>query len=404
MFGSKQQPASNILLPGVALLTLLFIFWADIILSPRQAVAATARCPRYSVALTGQARMRGGVTYWARIEMYRQQAGGPGTYDGRWRVTRYDQGNVFRHHVRRTFTTTSRVNFGSGQWMICKSRVGGNRHLTSCTGGRFLFDVYRGRVGDRKQNRWVGRVIGNQMTIRFGAAPHEPPLRGVIARSPGKTKITLNILSPKNGRKVAFNHAKPGVLTIELIVKVTPAKYRDRIKWTIPVIKGSKRKITYPSGKKTYVKVTYTGLPAKNSAFGPKTIMAKVEAGGCRVSEKRRVKFFYPLIGRNNPGKKYPNWFYYWKQTPAARPSGQRVRIEYGGRTFDRCRSRIVPALFKPGFAYKTLHVCDLSKINFRLVYPLVNRKWPAKYHGTRTARYIDTFALAVIHEFFHWR
>ncbi|MBU1742900.1 MAG: hypothetical protein KKC37_15265 [Proteobacteria bacterium] len=220
----------------------------------------------------------------------------------------------------------------------------------------------------------------------------------------GQGDFSLTITTPKNGDKLAYGLGRPGKLRLTFIAQVTPKKYANKVRWTFPTIKGSQRKVTYPTGRKTFVRVTYTKLPPKNSAFGPKVVKARLEAGGCRVSDQRRFYVFYPLGERNNPAGKYPNWFYYWRQTPAARPYGQRVRIEYGGTWFKGCKQRLVPAIFHPGWAYKTLHVCDLSRDNFRLDYPLINRYWVNKFKGFLTARYIDVFALAVIHEYVHQR
>ena len=169
-----------------------------VILVPSLALAATARCPGYGVTLRGSTRMRGGVIYWIRIDMRRIKANGPGKYDGRWQVTRFDQGNVYRHFMRRTFTYSKRVNFGDNEWMICRSRVGGNRHVTSCTGGRFFLDVYRNRIGDRKKGRWLGTITGDRVRFRWGAAPYEPWQTGTISQVPGgRGDFSLTITTPK---------------------------------------------------------------------------------------------------------------------------------------------------------------------------------------------------------------
>jgi hypothetical protein len=63
----------------------------------------------------------------------------------------------------------------------------------------------------------------------------------------------------------------------------------------------------------------YTGLPSKNSDFGPKKISAEVTRGGCTCQQHERVRTFFVIDGGNNPSPTaVPNWFYYWPQTSAA--------------------------------------------------------------------------------------
>lgn len=92
---------------------------------------------------------------------------------------------------------------------------------------------------------------------------------------------------------------------------------------------------------------------------------------------KGNYAFFYPRDAKNNPEGKYRNWFYYWKQTPAAKPLGQNVNIEFGGTDFDLCKGGHVVAIFKPDYLFKTIHVCDLTEKvggDFKITIPLVNR------------------------------
>ena len=112
-----------------------------------------------------------------------------------------------------------------------------------------------------------------------------------------------------------------------------------------------------------------------------------------------------PRDAENNPGGQLPNWFYYWKQTPAGRPKGQVVALDYGGSTLDLCRTAGVTGVYQPRFGYKVLLLCDLSRLTtpFKLVFPLLDRSAPQKYSGTRSVWNIDAFAVAVLHEYQHF-
>lgn len=73
-----------------------------------------------------------------------------------------------------------------------------------------------------------------------------------------------------------------------------------------------------------YLTVTYKLLPEDNDSFGEKTITARLRSGACKAEESKKIKVFYPSTAENNPGGLDPNWFYYWGQTPAAKPGGTR--------------------------------------------------------------------------------
>ena len=72
-----------------------------------------------------------------------------------------------------------------------------------------------------------------------------------------------------------------------------------------------------PNGKPTVggdnllATVTFTGLPANNSAFGTKK--AAVYFDGIKLDEND-YEVFFPRNAANNPGGTAPNWFYYWGQ------------------------------------------------------------------------------------------
>ena len=95
------------------------------------------------------------------------------------------------------------------------------------------------------------------------------------------------------------------------------------LKWEIkPNDNGLFKNVTITQGKRE--KFEATQLPEKNDDFGNKYIKAKYIDNDCECeSDTTGVTLFYSVAvnknddAKNNPEGKYPNWFYYWKQTPA---------------------------------------------------------------------------------------
>ena len=161
-----------------------------------------------------------------------------------------------------------------------------------------------------------------------------------------------------------------------------------------------------------------------NSQFGLKRISARLDLDGCVAEPKVTFKMFYPLTATNHPqlGLRaldeeypYPNWFYYYKQTPAGKPAGgPPVEIYYGGRTwgcYDKNLGFLCGWYNRIYFGIRAFVICDLSAngaSDLRLTYFRVNwNKDPDgniwwNYLGKGTLTYIDSFASAVIHEYQH--
>jgi len=182
---------------------------------------------------------------------------------------------------------------------------------------------------------------------------------------------------------------------------------------------GSRRTVvpasTLPAPKGRKFTVVYEGLPEDNNEFGRKIVKATLKVDSCKKEETREVQIFYPRDENNNPAGKHPNWFYYWKQTPAARPFGQNVRIGYHctGIPHEQCscRQRGVIGQFNPYYSgYKTINVCNLktntwNPKTFYAELPAVKRSKPSTLSERNYFSYthIDTFAVAVMHEFTHF-
>ena len=236
--------------------------------------------------------------------------------------------------------------------------------------------------------------------------------------------VKLEIVSPQDKSRHVFGDEYllseySNKLILELEAKTVPERYADSVEWTIPEIEGSNRTFIpastslTPKGRK--LAVVYKGLPEDNNEFGPKTVKATLKVDSCRLEETREVQFFYPRDEKNNPEGKYPNWFYYWKQTPAARPFGQNVRIEYqcAGIPAGKCKCdrRGVIGQYNPYYSgYKTINICNLKtntwdSDTFWVQLPSVKRSKPSTLSEQHflAYTYIDTFAVDVMHEFTHF-
>lgn len=65
-------------------------------------------------------------------------------------------------------------------------------------------------------------------------------------------------------------------------------------------------------------KFTATSLPEKNEDFGARKIKVTYNDNECNCEGvEKELNIFFPRDAQNNPEGKYPNWFYYWKQTQA---------------------------------------------------------------------------------------
>jgi hypothetical protein len=219
--------------------------------------------------------------------------------------------------------------------------------------------------------------------------------------------VKLRIVSPDIKEfKYSYNDAKVGVLTMALVADVTPAKYLNNVVWQLPEMAGTIREVTPKNLKGPTVKVKYTLLPKKNSEFGPKVVTARVKTKTCSVKAKQVVKFYYFRDDQNNPDGNVPNWFYYWKQTPAGRPQGHQADIRYGKTDFLECSKPGVTGVYNSVVLPNSITICDLTKFGprMKLTYPKVERTVPAtlKTKHKATTEGIDTFAVAVLHEFQH--
>jgi hypothetical protein len=258
-------------------------------------------------------------------------------------------------------------------------------------------------------------VAGSTITLYLKVKKDEPE------KCKGPQKVKLEILSPSEGERYIFTEQNQGSLTIELKAKTIPAKYEESIEWEIPEMEGSNITLQPSSGlsnpKGAKVKVTYDGLPTHTESFGRQKVKARLKVDGCSIEETKEVLIFYPRDEKNNPQGKYPNWFYYWKQTPAAMPFGQNVRLSFHceDMPIDKCvcLQQGIVGQYNPYYSlHKTINVCDLNRNlnvedskNFTIRLPAIKLSIPSTLQNRNffTYTHIDTFAVIVMHEFTHF-
>lgn len=285
------------------------------------------------------------------------------------------------------------------------------------TGAELEILLKRGSMTLRKD---IGRPSGASPGCRPGSTltlhlrVNQP---AVDACRNGKS-VELRIVSPEDKKKYVFDDGR-NMIIMALEAKTIPEHYADSVEWIIPEMQGSYRTINPSSASYTRkgrnIEVIYEGLPEDHNEFGTKTVKATLSVEGCKIVESKEVQFFYPRDAKNNPEGTYPNWFYYWKQTPAGRPFGQNVRIEYhcAGIPADKCKclqQGVIGQYNSYYSGHKTVNVCDLKTNTwepntFWVKMPAVKRSNPSTLSERNFLAYtfIDTFAVAVMHEFTHF-
>ena len=143
--------------------------------------------------------------------------------------------------------------------------------------------------------------------------------------TPAGDPVDAAVQSGDGQNEFTYSPANPGVLTMNLKAKVTPSGMANQIKdqclFTVDAIAGSTLAwaAANPGGKPTasgddlLATVTFTGLPANNTALGSKK--AAVYFNTCKQDEES-YEVFFPRDVANHPGgvAADPNWFYYWGQ------------------------------------------------------------------------------------------
>lgn len=326
---------------------------------------------------------------------------GPG-YSGKWRVVKWVQENTYPHRTDTPpigpLVIPSQPQFGKGQSMNCVGMNLGNKVTSTCTGGNLTFDVTGNRIGPAAHP--IGRISGKQMTIRFGPQnPAEPDKVGTIQEFPAQN-LNLNITQPSSGAKVVYSAENPGKLEVKFAAQVTPQSQAGEIQWSIPDIPGSTKTVNPANARGAQVEVTYSGLPAKNSAFGKKQFSATVDVSGCQARAEGDFTVFFPRDAQNHPGGKgEPNWFYYWSQT-----SAKKGPAKYGGNS-GRCApggdNEKLMGYYRNKQFESHYYICDLKQMGPD--FPFQSVKWVGTLPDNRKVTGIDTFAVCSRHENAHY-
>jgi len=120
-----------------------------------------------------------------------------------------------------------------------------------------------------------------------------------------------------------YSEDNPGVLKINLKVKIYPEKIashlKERVYFEVDCVGDSQKKWKDENkdGKPTvdgdYLKaeVKFIKLPKSNSDFGRKYTRFYFDR---KEMAKQEYEVFFPKKAMNNPNGKVPNWFYYWKE------------------------------------------------------------------------------------------
>lgn len=200
------------------------------------------------------------------------------------------------------------------------------------------------------------------------------PLPGII------TKI-IEIINPARDSKFTFDTLSIGVCEINceagiILTDFNTEENRNKIEWEIPRIEGSILFVDPVTKKGTRIKISYNGLPIDNMQFGDKTLRVKLETNSKKYDYSRIIKIFYPRDATNNPGKKDPNWYYYWSE--ALGVAGQHI--------YDNTLST----------SETTVYSATSWKIKIA-----PNASWPAGNPPTGQ-KYIEGFWATNLHEFWH--
>ena len=248
----------------------------------------------------------------------------------------------------------SDLKFGQADfdWLATMADSSG---LTVDSEGVFL--IAKHWVVDNTQLVLTTLKMGNEENIVEGKIARLLPVEFI-------TPAGDPVAQPKDAgdgqNEFTFNSAKPGVLEINLKVKVPgiggmAADIQGKFLFEIDAIGNSQMQWdpANAGGKPTFngdfitAKVKFTGLPQNNSDFGKK--MARIKFDGNKAGEED-FEVFYTGTAKNHQDQAnptYPNWFVYYKQNSGggayryrnaaqsiSRPGRGDASIELGNDTY----------------------------------------------------------------------
>jgi hypothetical protein len=175
--------------------------------------------------------------------------------------------------------------------------------------------VYGPIVTTTRTNEFYPMYPGTyEITYSAGQTGTSLYMSSLSAAATVSGKPTLTITSPADSSKFTFSSATPGTLNLNFTANTGSPALNDSIVWTMERI-GNSILNTPHDTIGANINFNYTNLPDLNDDFGYKLVIASLPAYS--ISDTIRVGIFYPRDIENNPGGIEPNWYYYWKQTPA---------------------------------------------------------------------------------------
>ena len=221
-------------------------------------------------------------------------------------------------------------------------------------------------------------------------------VRAMCAKVEFVTPAGDPVSAPKDAgdgqNEFTFSTANPGVLTMDLKARVTPAAAApimaadchfevgavgtSAMAWAAANPRGK----AIGNGGFLTATVAFTGLPDKNDAFGKKKAILLLNG---RKLDENDYEVFFPKNETNHPcttsNSNWPNWMFYWLQT--VEPLGS-------------------PA---PDFVYGTSSYFTPGTQNISLG-PSAAEPYRAAYGTNNPLDGIDHFAWVVIHESQHYK
>jgi hypothetical protein len=370
---------------------------------------------------TGEVRLEGSINNFGcnyREIVLLEKIGRSAGHHGDWRMKSFQQIITYPMVISPPIETTDVQLICPGVFMKVHAFTRGNQVITETLENNVVFTIRNDVFHFKANMKPIGWVQGSE--LRFKWDPENnllPELSGSLKGD--RREIAVRILYPDaEHRRFVFDEDVPGKLTITAKAEAEPAVLTQDIQWSFEKIEGATMTADPPDLRGPEVAVTFTGLPESTYEFGFKRVRAILDLDGCRAEARQTIEIFYPILGRNNPSAgtyDLPNWFYYWRQTPAARPDDVGVVLEYRGRVGDYCRKYPgVPMYYTPihSGGMGRIDVCDLANIDgsfFSYTFPKLSRDLNAvedrqvgRFEGFRTIRYIDLFAAALLHEYQH--
>jgi len=354
----------------------------------------------------------GPTTYTERLELKKVSAGRK--LSGSWLISRLLQDQQSPAPGGMNFSIANKVEILPGHVFDCNMEMTGASFQNDCTSKNVRLNFINGKIVQISTGVQVGSYSGNQVTIQFGRGNKQfnPALKGAWnPNAPQEGKhLSLNIefiYSPNesSGRKHVFSENNPGELNLKYHAVVTPQEHAADVVWSVPDIGDSNLSVEPTTKRGEHIALTYSGLPKRNSDFGEKLLKASLKVDECEITEQEPFQVFFPARPSNNPNTDdtLPNWFNYWAQSPAGQIGDYVTPIITYAENHQDCSSG--PAFFNESRP-KDINICDLANLStgaFTINYPVISRTPPYyPLRDNRTAKYIDTFASAVVHEFEH--